>query len=328
MKFWILIAAIGFSARAFACASCGCTLSSDWQTTTTPGWQLDLRYDFVNQTQLRSGTSSIRADDASRLTNDGNRQEIEKYTANNYVTLTGDYTFSSSWKVEAQVPWIMRKHSTLGTESDGATAGAGGGQYDSNTSSLGDMKLLGRFQGFNEQHNWGLIGGVKLPTGSHTLTGRSTDSTVSGDDLNPKIDRGLQPGTGTADLIVGIYYADALNKDWDYYTQDLYQFALNSVDDYRPGNGLNLNFGVRYMPLAYIQPELQLNARYVQKDSGVQADTISTGGTLFYLSPGAIVPLGEKAAVYAFFQLPLYQNVQGVQLTPTYTASLGARYEF
>jgi hypothetical protein len=325
MKLGLVILALALPGKLWACASCGCTLSSDWENSTTTGFKLDLRYDFVDQTQLRSGTSTIGASDAAKLTNNGNPQEIEKYTTNNYVTLTGDYTFNSDWKLEAQVPYISRKHSTLGTASDGATAGPGGGQYDSNTSNLGDVKVLGRYQGFNDQHNWGVIAGVKLPTGSHTLEGTSTDATAPGP---VKIDRGLQPGSGTTDIIAGIYFSDAFNKDWDYYTQDLFQLALNSSDQYRPGNGLNLNFGLRYMAWTALMPQVQLNARYVQKDGGAQADTISTGGTLLYVSPGAVVPLGAQAAVYGFFQLPVYQNLQGVQLAPTYTASLGMRYEF
>ena len=310
--------------RVWACASCGCTLSSDWQTSTIPGFNLDLRYDYINQSQLRSGTSTIRADDASKLTNNGSPQEVEKYTVNNYVTATGEYTFNADWKVEVQLPYISRKHSTLGNASDGANPGLNGGAYDSNTSSLGDIKVMGRYQGFSDEHNWGIIAGLKLPTGSHNLTGTPTDGSTE----PAMIDRGMQPGTGTNDIIVGIYYADALSKNWDYYTQELFQFALDSRDDYRPGNGLNLNFGLRYMTLDAFTPQLQINARYVQRDGGLNADTISTGGTLVYLSPGISVPVTSLAAIYGFLQLPIYQNLQGVQLVPTYTASLGARFLF
>jgi hypothetical protein len=77
-----------------------------------------------------------------------------------------------------------------------------------------------------------------------------------------------------------------------------------------------------------VKPQLQINARYVQHDTGANADTISTGGTLLYLSPGAIVPVVADFEVYGFMQLPLYQNLLGVQLAPTYTASVGARYLF
>ena len=117
-----------------------------------------------------------------------------------------------------------------------------------------------------------------------------------------------------------------------------YAFYLNQAiaripqaqikDGYKPGNGLNLNAGIRYNGLNDVKPVLQLNAKVVQHDTGANADTVSTGGTLVYLSPGAVVTVNERIAVYGFVQLPLYQNVRGVQLTPRYTASLGAKLTF
>jgi hypothetical protein len=317
-----------FPHLALACASCGCTLSSDWDTlgiSSSSGLKLDLRYDYLNQNQLRSGTSTISPSAASQVSNKGNAQEVEKYTRNNYLTMGLDYSFNSSWGVDLQVPYIFRSHSTLGTASDGTTPGEGGGQYDSKTSSLGDVKIIGRYQGFTPQHNFGVLFGLKLPTGAHDDTAASSDPTAPGP---VAIDRGLQPGSGTTDGILGVYYMDSLNKNWDYFGQAMVQKALNSSDHYRPGDGVNLNAGLRYMGNAYVMPQIQLNLRHVEHDDGANADTISTGGTLAYLSPGVTVPLGKKVSLYSFVQVPVYQNVNGVQLAPRYTATMGARYSF
>ncbi|MET3135881.1 hypothetical protein AAKU61_000219 [Undibacterium sp. GrIS 1.2] len=317
-----------FPMMANACASCGCTLSSDWENmgmSSGTGFKLDIRYDYLNQDQLRSGTSKISPAAASQVTNNGDPQEVEKFTKNNYLTFGLDYSNSPNWGINLQVPYINRTHSTLGTASDGTVADDGGGQYDSSTSNIGDIKVVARYQGFSEEHKFGLLYGVKLPTGSHTQTGTSTDATAPG---IAAIDRGLQPGTGTTDIIVGAYYFDSLNNNWDYFAQGLYQAAINSSDDYKPGNGLNLNAGLRYKGFESITPLLQINARHVAHDTGANADTTSTGGTLVYLSPGAVMPVNERLSVYGFVQLPLYQNVRGVQLAPLYTASLGARISF
>lgn len=317
-----------FPHLASACASCGCTLSSDWDNlgiSSSSGLKLDIRYDYLNQNQLRSGTSTISPSAASQISNNGNAQEVEKYTRNDYLTLGLDYSFNPSWGVDLQVPYIFRSHSTLGTASDGVTPGDGGGQYGSRTSSLGDVKIIGRYQGFTPQHNFGVLFGVKLPTGSHDDTAMSSDPTAPGP---VAIDRGLQPGSGTTDGILGVYYMDTLNKNWDYFSQAMVQRALNSSDHYRPGDGVNLNVGLRYMSNAYFMPQIQLNVRHVERDEGANADTISTGGTLAYLSPGVTVPLGKKVSLYSFLQVPVYQNVNGVQLAPRYTATMGARYAF
>jgi hypothetical protein len=318
-----------FPHLAFACASCGCTLSSDWDNlgiSSSSGLKLDLRYDYLNQNQLRSGTHTISPSAASQIVNkSGDPQEVEKYTRNNYVTMGLDYSFNANWGVDVQVPYIFRDHGTLGTASDGHTAGDGGGQYESSTSSLGDVKVIGRYQGFSPQHNVGILFGLKLPTGAHDKTAASSDPT-SPDRVD--IDRGLQPGSGTTDGILGVYYLGTLNKNWDYFSQALVQKALNSSDHYRSGDGINLNVGMRYMGNAYFMPQIQVNARHVERDEGAEADTVSTGGTLVYLSPGVTVPVNKKVSLYSFLQVPVYQDVNGVQLAPRYTATVGARYSF
>ena len=311
-----------------ACASCGCTLSSDWESqgfTVHSGLKVDVRYDYLNQDQLRHGTGKISATNASQMvTSTGDPQEVEKYTRNNYLTMGLDYTFSANWGINVQLPFISRSHSTLGVNSNGSYPAVGA--YDSKISGLGDVKVIGRYQGFTPQHNSGIMFGLKLPTGSHTKTGTSTDPVNPGDVA--LIDRGLQPGTGTTDALLGAYYFDSLSKNWDYFTQATVQTALNSKDDYKPGTGYNINLGVRYMGFAEVMPQLQLNTRYVEHDTGVNADQTSTGGTLAYLSPGLVVPITKQASVYGFVQLPIYQNVRGVQLNPQYTVSIGARFAF
>ena len=316
------------SSNALACASCGCTLSSDWasqQFSYTPGLKLDLRYDYINQDQLWRGNKKISPDAASQIVNNGNPQEIEKYTINNYLTLGIDYSTSRDWGVNIQVPYIDRKHSTLGTASDGFTAGPGGGQFDSHTKSLGDIKAIGRYQGFTEQCNFGVLYGIKLPTGSYTETGTSTDPTAPGP---VPIDRGLQPGTGTTDAIVGAYYSNGIGQDWDYFTQALFQTALDYRNQYKPGDSLNLNAGLRYAGFSTVFPQLQLNYRNVRRDEGANADQVSTGGMLMYLSPGISAAIGNQVSVYGFVQVPVYQDVNGVQLTPRYTATVGVHYAF
>ncbi|MBV8465557.1 MAG: TonB-dependent receptor [Burkholderiales bacterium] len=322
------LAATLLSTSAQACASCGCTLSSDWESqglSTSAGWKLDLRYDYLNQDQLRASTHTISPQAASRIVNANGNQEVEQYTSNHYYTVGLDYSADANWGINVQLPYVDRAHATLGTASDGTMAGAGGGQYVSHTDSLGDIKIVGRYQGFLPMHNFGLIFGLKLPTGSHTQTGTSTDPTAPGP---VAIDRGLQPGNGTTELIAGAYYFDLLDIDWGYFTQATVQTALNSRDGYRPGAGENVNAGVRYLGFESFTPQLQLNVRHVAHDTGTNADTISTGGTLAYLSPGVVVPVGKRTSVYGFAQLPIYQKVSGVQLAPRYTLSFGARFAF
>jgi hypothetical protein len=316
------------SLNASACATCGCTLNTDWQSleySYRPGLKVDIRYDYLNQDQLRHGSDTISPGAASKLVNNGNPQEVEKFTESNILTLGFDYSPNLDWGVNLQVPYIIRSHSTLGTASDGTTPGPGGGEYDSHTANLGDMKVIGRYQGFTSKHNLGVLLGFKLATGTYTLTGNSTDPANPGP---VPIDRGLQPGTGTTDAIVGAYYNDAINKDWGYFTQVMYQSALYSTDEYRPGNSFSANVGVRYAGFDYIVPQIQLNFRDLQRDKGANADNVSTGGTLLYISPGIVAAASDRISMYAFVQVPIYQYLEGVQLAPRFIPSVGVRYAF
>jgi hypothetical protein len=145
------------------------------------------------------------------------------------------------------------------------------------------------------------------------------------------VDPGLQLGTGTTDAIIGAFYFDNLNQNWDYFVQAQAQSALNSSTmgaaslSYRPGDSVNLTAGLRYQGFESLTPTLQINARSVNTDSGDAADKFSTGGTLVYFTPGVIIPVSATFSVYSNVQIPIYQNLNGIQLAPTSIFSIGAR---
>jgi hypothetical protein len=298
---------------AFACASCGCTLNGDWESqgfAARPGFRIDLRYDYLNQSQLRTGSGTVNR---GAVTFPAER-EIEQGTINRYTTLGLDYSPSADWGVNVQLPYVDRPHTTVS-----------GGDVDissSHTQGIGDMRLIGRYQGFSEQRNYGVQFGLKLPTGGYRTNFNG------GPQAGQPLDRGLQAGSGTTDLLLGAYFVNGLTDELDFYTQAIIQAPLTSKDAYRPGVSLNANLGVRYVASETVTPELQINARTVRRDRGANADIENSGGTLVYLSPGATVSISQNIKVFGFVQVPIYQRVNGYQLSPRYTASVGARYVF
>jgi hypothetical protein len=350
MKFKKIVVALAFAlpaTGAIACASCGCSLNTDIGTQgmgMTEGWTLDLRYDTLNQNKLRYGTKGISQAQAAATTNakTGAPAEVENYTQNNYITASLDYNDGESWGVTASLPYIMRNHNTYGSFDDGVFSSSGGDSaYASKTAGIGDMKIIGRYFGFSEQKDWGLQYGVKLPTGARNQTGALYGPSASG---LTAVDPGLQLGTGSTDLIAGIYKFGYINNsdDWGYFAQAQYQAAVmvqsvpsslvpyssTSGGTYRPGNAANLNLGINYQAFEKWVPTLQLNVINKTPDSGTAADTWATGGTLAYLTPGLLYRLTDKTQVYANVQLPVYQNVNGIQLVPSYIASMGVRVHF
>lgn len=330
-KLTLAIAATLPASAVFACASCGCTLNSDFGTqglSTASGWSLDVRYDTLNQNELRRGTGTISATDAANTTNTatGGPAEVEKYTDNKYLTATLDYNDGNAWGVSVSLPYIDRSHRTLGVGGDGTNPGATTG-YDSSASGIGDVRVIGRYYGLSDNRNFGIQLGLKLPTGNTRQKSTAADGSTAVD-----VDPGLQLGTGTTDLILGAYYFDNLNQTWDYFVQAQFQSALNSssmaAGSYRPGDSVNLTGGMRYHGFESFTPTLQINARYVNADSGAAADTYATGGTLVYFTPGVIVPVNNTVSVYSNLQIPIYQNVNGIQVAPASIFSVGARVTF
>lgn len=322
LMLFLLIAAPSVS---WACAGCESTAVVDGEESEHAHHSIDIRYSSSNQNQLRSGTSTITPSAASQMVVAGKKQEVFSYTKNQYITASGEFGLSSIWKLGIEIPFVMRKHGTLGTASNGTTAGAGGGQYNSSTSNLGDSKLIARYLGLTAQHHFGLIAGLKLPTGSKTKKGNSTDATAP-DPVS--IDRALQPGTGTYDAIVGAFDGFSLGKGWDYFCEGTYQVPLKQSAQFREGNELHLSLGTKYTHFHSVIPQIQANLLYVKPDVGASADTINTGGTLLYLSPGLSVALVEDLRVYSVVQIPIYQKYQGVQLAAKYIASVGVSYAF
>ena len=300
------------SAAVFACASCGCSLSSDWDSqglSSGTGLRFDLRYDNLNQNQVRAGTGAVGAWPLP-----GHEQEL--FTKNQYLTAGIDYSASPNWGFNLELPVIDRSHATNGMAFDGSDAGT------SHSQSLGDVKLIARYLGLREEGNTGLQFGLKLPTGSHSQT--FSGGAIAG----AVLDRGLQPGSGTTDAILGVFHFASLSQNWDYFGQATAQLPLNRSDGFKPGNALNLNAGFRYLGLDAIVPQIQVNARVSLKDSGANATPDDSGGKTIYVSPGVSFPVGEKTKVYGFLQLPIYQNLNGYQLAPKYTFSVGTRFEF
>ena len=338
------VAPLLFASNVYACATCGCSLSSDGALgyASTSGWGISLDDTFINQNQFRTGTRTISQ--AQVQTVDG--QEVENQTLNRYVTLGLSYSAGPDWNVKLSLPYIDRSHSTYGTS---ATLPLTPDQISSSTASgIGDAKIVASYQGFLPTKNLGVQIGIKLPSGNYG--GPSPDNTTgavgqgsvgrhpavfgpAGNSGNTYLDTSLNVGNGSTDVILGAYYFQAVSQNLDAFVDGQYQFSvkqqLNQTDaNYKPGNQANVSVGLRYMADPQIIPQLQINLTNKQADSGAFADTTNTAGTLAYLSPGVTMSATANTRVYAFVQVPIYSNLAGYQLFPRYTASVGVSYHF
>jgi hypothetical protein len=314
-----LLAAIAPSS-VLACATCGCVLSADAAMgySASAGWRLNFEYDYLHQDQLRSGTRAVTG------VPDGN--ELERETLNRYFTVGLNYSPDSRWNIDVRLPYVVRTHTTYGEfDSSQPLSGLSG----SRSSSLGDVKLVAGYQGLLPTHNLGLQLGLKLPTGNYG----TAVSFNSGPNAGTPLDASLQPGTGSTDVILGAYYYRAISQDFDVIANGQFQRAMahrqhEPGNDFRPGDFVTASVGLRYEASPQWVPQLQLNLLRKQADRGALADEQNSAGTVAYLSPGMTAKVLDNLHVFAFAQFPVYSKLEGYQLFPRWTVSVGASYAF
>lgn len=323
-----ILAVAAQAPRALACAACGNTLSQDFSTqgvNSAAGWYYNVNYSYLNQNDLRYGNGRASSPQISRLYAAG--QEVEAFTRSQTVNAMLSYT-GDAWGATLTVPYIMRSHGTDGTTNFPGVGGDLGANYTtSHDRGIGDVVLQGRYTGISEHQTSGVIFGVKLPTGSTSALFNE------GNGANTPLDPGLQLGTGSTDLIFGGYATGNFGSYGWFAQATLQKAVLTQKDlagnDYRPGNSYSFNGGIRYAVFgAKVSPMVQVNITRKLYDTGrdVPSDPLSgvpvTGGTLAYFAPGVSVRMGS-ASVYGYVQLPVYQQVNSLQLTSRYTLTVG-----
>jgi hypothetical protein len=163
----------------------------------------------------------------------------------------------------------------------------------------------------------GLEAGLVLPTGKFHQTFKS------GPEAGEEVDRGLQPGTGTVQAVLGAYHLGSVTPELGYFVQAGGQFALNDRDGYKPGSFFQASAALNWTRWHNVTPQLQLTFRATARDSGPGADRPNSGGEQVNIAPGLSAKLSSKVVGFGFVELPLYNRVNGYQLAPKAKLSLG-----
>lgn len=152
-------------------------------------------------------------------------------TLNRNLTLGLDWSPTADWGFSLALPLVHRTHETY-AEGDAEVS-------SSRHAGLGDVRLVGRYLGFSEDRSFGLQLGAKLATGRHTATFHS------GPQTGEPVDRGLQTGTGTTDLILGAFAFGELAPGYGGFVQAQWQVPTAAKADFRPGNTFTFVAGLR-----------------------------------------------------------------------------------
>ena len=313
----VLVAACAAAIPSLAVASCGsafCSVNTNWtmqSAMTEPGSALDLRYESINQDQPRAGTDKVAVGQIR-----DHHDEVSTFNRN--LLATYNRNFNSTWGMALTAPLVERDHLHIHHHQ--------GEKIEERWkfTKLGDIRVQGRYSlsylgdPLNPS-SAGISFGLKLPTGKTDIA--NADGDVA--------ERSLQPGSGTTDALIGAYYHQKLPaRDSSWFAQMQYQHPLNSNHDFKPGDQLSLDAGYRHGYGDKLGALVQLNFLAKGRDSGGEAEPSDSGAKFLSLSPGLSYAVTDKLQVYGFVQLPVYQDVNGVQLTAEKSLVVGLSSRF
>lgn len=306
-----IFALLASATVAFGCSVCGCSLSTDWVAagydSTLRGWGIGLRYEYSDQIDLRSGTHSL---EGAELTFPDER-ETQQRTLNRSMWFDFNYGADASLDVAVQLPYYDRFHTTV-AEGDTAIS-------TSHATGLGDLRLLAHVQKIQLARSVGLQVGLKLPTGEFD------QKFIQGPKSDEPLDRGLQLGTGTTDLLIGLSWFARPAPNLGCFSQLAFDQPFGRRRKFLPSSRLNLSGGLRWLNSSRFTPQLQMNIKMETRERGAEGDYTNSGSVLAYLSPGLAAEVTKHSNAFVFCQLPVYQRVNGLQLEARWLLSFGLR---
>ena len=295
-----------------SCGSAFCSLSTDWDiqgVAGKPGVRLDIRAEFIDLDQLSSGTH--KAAPAAEV---GEHDEVRTINRNLLTTL--DWNINADWGLTFKVPFISRSHNHIFNADDGA-GGTDPEVENWNFSGIGDVQALARYRFYNDEHaNAGVRFGLKLPTGS--IHERNSEE---------EAERTLQLGSGSVDSLLGAYY-NHHDGNLGWFAQGMWQQTVSDRDDFKLGRNLSADVGMSYNATPNLSLMLQLNLQHKSHDSGANAEPADSGSRTASISPGLSYRLTPAVQVYGFVQKPIYQYMNGAQLTSDWSAAVGISTQF
>ena len=296
-----LLAAFASAAHA-NCGTAFCLVNTHWETLgapVDPGWQVDLRYEIIDQDRFWLGEREATAAEVLALGVGGQPNR----TRNRNLVLNVDYVFDERTSLALRASYIdfeLTRKLTPGVE------------VRADYRAWGDSELLlRRVVHESDDSSTGLAVGVKLPTGG---TDRVGGIYVDGDyaaDYGP-LERGVQPGTGTTDGVLGVYHSRRLARDWSAYAQAFVRAARGQADGYHPGRRLSGDAGASWFgPSGWsVSAQLAYNDRH--RDDGALAEPKSANTTVA-ASLGVAWAFLPELRAYLFYQHPLTRRTEGVQ---------------
>lgn len=329
LKTGIIGLATAFLTLALGTASASCGSSNCFLHTGTqegvfaPGQVvMDLSYRYIPQDNKKNGHSGTDEVLVPKIDFENERiipeHHRELRTINMLAQLDVNVGITETFTLGIAAPFYNER---LHEHDDGVDLSIGeNGTFtnDDGSSGFGDIVINGKYALLASTRHL-LVGslGVKFPTGEYKL--RNSEGEIN----EPTI----MPGTGSYDFIVSGYY----DYQWrphllDGFVSLQYRWNTENDLDYRFGNAAVMNAGINYRVVEKVILSAQINSRTSWRDKYRGQGVPSTGNTMVYLTPGVRLQSSDKTSFYAHIQLPVYQDVNEVNLVPNYGLQLGVSH--
>lgn len=290
------------------CCSGGIPLSNNLGLPTLEkgSFLLGLHYDYNNLNTLNTGSKKL--DDNSRL------------RITHSILFNSGYSITDNLSIEGLFTWVNQRRKITQF----------GNQNLDQTSGVGDAVLLLKYNftnvlGKNSTVNVGL--GTKFPIGSSTETNRQ------GIILNAD----LQPGSNAWDVI----YWSQISKNFDFrpsltissrfvYRNTGTNSSYFEDSTYKFGNEIQayLNFSDQFLIFkTLISPNLAFKYRSTIQDKIGGFNLENTGGKWGSIIPNISIDINQNLVFSAKAEIPIYNFVDGTQLTPSFRMTTGFLYK-
>jgi hypothetical protein len=302
-------------------ASCGaemCTLELRGPEASLGRYSIEFAYQHINQDDVRVGTEPGFVGEIP-----GHHNEIQ--TETDGWSMTGRAFVSPLLSLSATLPYMNRMHRHEHEHAPGVYEEV---RWD--YSGFGDLMLLSYWSPrafVKDPYALALQAGVKLPTG------RKNVPEVDGEQPEPM----ARPSTGSFDVMAGVQVRRTVNTRTFSGETVPVPFAIgvtgrlngHGTQEYQAGHEFltNLSGGWALTPAVTFLGQVNLRIRG-EDDPGTTGDEPgNTGGTAIYGTPGLRVAFG-RAAAYGYYQMRLYENVNGIQITSPAHLMVGMNYLF
>jgi len=313
-------------------------------------WIISYTYMDMMMSGNRSGTSKISDDEifqnyyaSPEKMNMQMNMLMVMYGLSDKLNLMGMFNIENSNSMSMNMDPTMQMHmADAGTMLPGSSTMAmttAMANMTTKTIGIGDTKLYALYKLADRQNTRVIIGlGLSLPTGSITQKGMNVAGDTSRSSYN------MQSGTGSLGILPSVTYIGQANSlSWGISAAANIITGANS-EGYQWGNQYKGTAWLAYKWCKYISNSVRIEgintgsikgydpAIEVYSYSDPTANTANYGGTTatVYLGLNFYVPKGQCKDVRILFEygIPVYQNLNGMQLSMQSGLLGGIQYQF